>query len=707
MAADGAARADRLVEPPVSRKLQIYAFDPSMSLALVTAQVNSSTVHIRWEGVSEGPVGEYIEVVDVDPASACAYPPVNLNDPYLLAQDGLSPSEGNPQFHQQMVYAVAMMTIASFEQALGRRVHWSPRRIDESGRWLGPEDSYVQRLRIYPHALREANAYYSPDKKSLLFGYFNAMNTDPREELPGGMVFSCLSHDIICHEITHAILDGIHRRLLDPSNPDVLAFHEAFADLVAIFQHFTLPGVLEHQIRQTRGDLSTKNLLSQLAAQFGRATRHGGALRDALGSVNPATGLWERKRADPAAFSTTVEPHARGAILVAALFDAFLAMYDSHTADLLRIASGGTGLVANGELPPDLIRRLADEARKVSSRLIQICIRALDYLPPVDVTFGDFLRAMITIDSDLVPRDDRHYRVALIRAFRDRGIFPRDVRTVSVETLRWNRPTDREKELFGRLLPPPNVLRTIAYANDYAPVDGIQPLSERSGSGAGQVIKTGELSRGVVERYQQIGAEWKAPDEASEAKDTRKSEHLNERQFASYLHDYLYSKARELEEFRQELGGLLGVDLLNEEFKFEVLAVRPTIRIHPDGRTKTELLILITQRERRTVSMASVSSASAERTDDEPQLSYRFQGGCTLLIDPVSGVVSYCIVKRISGGRRREHQEAFLRQRLSVEGLDARARYHVWKKSGGIAEPHVPQEPFRILHGGSSQEDWL
>ena len=30
----------------------------------------------------------------------------------------------------------------------------------------------MRRLRIYPHALRDRNAFYSPDKKALLFGYF-------------------------------------------------------------------------------------------------------------------------------------------------------------------------------------------------------------------------------------------------------------------------------------------------------------------------------------------------------------------------------------------------------------------------------------------------------------------------------------------------------------------------------------------------------
>lgn len=65
-------------------------------------------------------------MVDVDPASDCFYDPVELDAPALLATDGLAPSEGNPQFHQQMVYAVAMTTIAHFEEALGRKALWAP-----------------------------------------------------------------------------------------------------------------------------------------------------------------------------------------------------------------------------------------------------------------------------------------------------------------------------------------------------------------------------------------------------------------------------------------------------------------------------------------------------------------------------------------------------------------------------------------------------
>src|SRR5262249_7985272 len=112
--------------PKPPRRLRVFALDPSVAQRIDTVAVNETTLTLPWdEGLKPGPVGEYIEVVDVDPASARLYDPVNLNDPELIAQDGWAPSEGNPQFHQQMVYAVAMKTIGTFERALGRKALWA------------------------------------------------------------------------------------------------------------------------------------------------------------------------------------------------------------------------------------------------------------------------------------------------------------------------------------------------------------------------------------------------------------------------------------------------------------------------------------------------------------------------------------------------------------------------------------------------------
>ena len=187
------------VPPPLVRRLRVYAYDPLLGTQLETMELNEAVLEIPWEDLAPGPVGEYVEVVDVDPSSGCCYAPVDLNQAYPLSQDGYAPSEANPRFHQQMAYAVARKTIGHFEHALGRVCLWAPRVIKNGGEY---EEHFVRRLRIYPHALCEANAFYSPEKKALLLGYFTASETAAGYNLPGGTVFCCLSHDIVAHETT-------------------------------------------------------------------------------------------------------------------------------------------------------------------------------------------------------------------------------------------------------------------------------------------------------------------------------------------------------------------------------------------------------------------------------------------------------------------------------------------------------------------------
>ena len=85
---------------------------------------------------------------------------------------------------------------------------------------------------------------------------------------------------------------------------------------------------------------------------------------------------------------------------------------------------------------------LAEEAVKSAKHVLTMCIRALDYCPPVDIDFGDYLRALITADRDVVVNDTRAYRVAFIDAFRQHGIYPRKLRSLSEESLTWDRADD-------------------------------------------------------------------------------------------------------------------------------------------------------------------------------------------------------------------------------------------------------------------------
>ena len=156
---------------PQFRYLRGYTIDPGFSTQLDTMGINEMIYKIKWEDLLPGPVGEYIEVIDFDPSNECFYDPVDLDSKELLSQQGLPPSEGAAQFHQQFVYAVIMQTIENFEKALGRKIIWRP-RVQRTAK--GYNNEYVQRLRIYPHAMREANAFYTQEKMSLVFGYFEA-----------------------------------------------------------------------------------------------------------------------------------------------------------------------------------------------------------------------------------------------------------------------------------------------------------------------------------------------------------------------------------------------------------------------------------------------------------------------------------------------------------------------------------------------------
>jgi hypothetical protein len=697
-------------ETPPFRRLRVFAFDPSLALRLQTLDINEITLRVPWDGdpetgkLAKGPIGEYLEVVDVDPSSCVAYPPVDLDDPRLLAQDGFTPSEGNPQFHQQMVYAVAMATIMRFERALGRVALWAPRWEDQ---WQSPTDQkqnqFVRRLRLYPHALRERNAYYSQERKAILFGYFPVQLKDA-DNTPGTTVFTCLSYDIVAHEVTHALLDGIHPRFSESTNPDALAFHEAFADIVALLQRFSYPEVLRDQIARTRGRLDTENLLAELAQQFGRATGHRGALRDALGESKD--GVWERLKPNPRRYETEMEPHTRGAILVAAIFGAFLLLYGKRTEDLFRIATQGTGILPEGSIHPDLAYRLAQEAATCAETLLLMCIRALDYCPPVNITFGDYLRAIVTAQASIDPDDTLGYRVAVIENFRQWGIYPRGIRSMSPDALIWPSGSEviartahkfrrsRKKNSVGR--PPKQAIRR---ARDESEKD-IKKLLGQTYRYRDDTGKRSEVRLRMLDLSSDREQVWKVMSE------NRRAVwdwflHKEGKKYAKAFGIILGRAPRTV--FRDE----------NGDPSVEVHSVRTALRRDGRGGIITDLVVELTQRRGGYFSEKDQKNAEKQtklkkvKTRKEvkklnPVPDFKYRAGCTIVIDTTNYVFRHII--RTHGHVADQDEFEQVRAFLTGDADPSASAFAGLRGSSLRVQQPGLYEPFALLHRGVAED---
>jgi hypothetical protein len=426
---------------PATRPVWVYVLDP----ASIGLREPVARIEVPYEPLEPGPCGTHLEVehrplpdfvcqaLDWPPRLRKQFDdcPLHLDDPWLAVDGGVRPSTGQPIFAGQMVYAVCQRVHDTFRRALGRWPTWGPwaARSIRQGR--------APRLKLRPFAFKDSNACYDPLHGSIEFGAFEVKDTDSPTVLPGGMVFLALSHDVIAHEMTHALLDGVRAHLLEDTNPDVPAFHEAFADLVALFHHFRYPEVVEHALEQAGGRIDA-DVLFGLAREFGEALHGepGKALRRAAASMRrdgPDCAPPLRLTGDEPG-----EPHERGAVLVSAIFTAYAEVFERKAAPLFRLAHATQG--PGRTLPHELITLLADEACQIADEFLHVCIRAIDYCPPMDLRFGEYLRALVTADVALNPSDRLGVRDELIKAFRRCNVDFGKVLDLSQYSLEWNGP---------------------------------------------------------------------------------------------------------------------------------------------------------------------------------------------------------------------------------------------------------------------------
>lgn len=391
-----------------TRKLTILALDPSVK---VGRKILRTQIEIPNETLDSGPRGYRVHVIDYDSTGNVLYPAAPIaagvnrsdalpDDPFEHVTDDKA-LLADPAFHAFMTYGIVMKTLARFEYALGRRLSWSFTQTKGG-----------HQIQIAPHAFADANAFYADTAQGLFFGYFPSADGKRR-------IFSCLSHEVVAHESTHALLDGLRERYMDPSSPQQAGFHEGFADIVALLSIFSaqsvvervvdlgMPGIEKDKVLRSNVTATTlrKSALFGLAQEMGAEMTgvHGNALRRSV-ALEPSRDLINSPE-----FS---EAHACGELLVAAVLNAYLDVWVRR-------------LKAIGDESKLDRKRAAEEGAELADRLLTMCIRAIDYCPPTDLQFCDFASAVLTADWELNPVDERYsIRGTLLEWFTKFGIDP-------------------------------------------------------------------------------------------------------------------------------------------------------------------------------------------------------------------------------------------------------------------------------------------
>ena len=341
-----------------TRKLTVFALDPSVKSR---GKILRTQIEILNEYLGAGPRGHRVFVVDYDSSTDRFRTPAQLPKPV----EGQPPEDpfaslsdrellASPDFHAFMCFAIVMKTLARFEFALGRRLSWS---------------FPSHQLQVAPHAFSDANAFYSDSANGLFFGYFPSKDGKR-------IVHTCLSHEIVAHETTHALLDGLRERYTDASSAQQAGFHEGFADIVALLSILSaqsivekvvdlgLPGAADGTLRRASVTVDALKMsgLFGLAQEMGSelAGVHGNALRRSVG-LPPNKDYLTSADCD--------EPHRCGEVLVAAVLNAYLGIWVKR-------------LQALGDESRLDRSRAAEEGAQLAEHLLNVCIRAIDYCPP-------------------------------------------------------------------------------------------------------------------------------------------------------------------------------------------------------------------------------------------------------------------------------------------------------------------------------------
>ena len=364
-------------------RVPIMIQDPKLT-ALEGLERIKESPYVEEDFFLDGPVSRRLAILDFDPETGKLLPGVPFQPPTggqrlwryqvaneddVYARDSIALS----------VFGTILRTMYMFEEddALGRELVWG---------FDGPQ------LLVIPRAGEWANAYYQRESRSLQFFFF------PNPQQAGDTVYTSLSRDIVAHETGHAILDGIAPGLYNAITPQSLALHEGVADLTAALMAFRSHSLRSAVLEKTRGSIDDAGAFGSIGEEFGLARYGLGYLRNLL----------NEKTMDEVDHSS---PHDLSQVVSAALYKVMLKLYRAWWQ---RFSGDGA----------DLAYSLSGRALAVAAEQFKRMIfRALDYLPPGEVSFADYGRAILAADQASHP-DDGEARGWIGQEWVRRGIVP-------------------------------------------------------------------------------------------------------------------------------------------------------------------------------------------------------------------------------------------------------------------------------------------
>ena len=216
-----------------------------------------------------------------------------------------------------------------------------------------------------------------------------------------GEAYTGMSGEIVCHEGGHAILDRFRPKYRRQGGLEAEAFGESFGDVLSMLVNLKDPKIADQVARQTGGDLSRHNVVSDFGEQFGQALKPDGPpwLRSAINSYR-----WEDPEGLPPQPTQpdqlSKEIHSFSQIWTGAVYDMMGAMVAEK--------------IQAGAAPAAALADAAEDMLKIYGKMISRTA------PLGDFRYEDMAQSMVQADQLLGGR----WGERIEKTFQDRHILP-------------------------------------------------------------------------------------------------------------------------------------------------------------------------------------------------------------------------------------------------------------------------------------------